>query len=90
MLATLSLILWIAGAYFMVRFRIHIHITTEERLPRVKPRPEPVGGSSVADITSALVNQGCERKKAGSIARKVCAETSDFNEQLRKALREAA
>lgn len=105
-------ILSVAILYFILKYRVHVHVQYSRRGAtsararkggeilstealedghRAMSRREPLQPTT-RDITSALVNLGCDRAKALEVAKRVqkAHPGVGFDGLLREALREAA
>ena len=80
---------------FILKYRVHIHVTYTKPLSAKRPSRgvsqirSSVGApesSMFKDLQSALVNCGATRAKARTAAEKACSQTSDFDKALRLAM----
>lgn len=103
--ATITLLLSAAILYFVIRYRVHIHISYTPPEPRRRSARRPAGREPlafvtspasdpvlIADLTAALVGLGTAKTKARTAARLAAAEpgTLSFEDRLRIAIKEAA
>jgi Holliday junction resolvasome RuvABC DNA-binding subunit len=100
-----NLILFLVSAgilFYVLRFRVHIHILYQRRTKPTENHPSPANGKRpgrleaapevVSDLASALKNLGCPAAKGRKIAERVYqqAPQARFEILLREAIREAA
>jgi hypothetical protein len=96
MLSFFALLISAAVLYFILRYRVHIHITAtvpgtlppskRSKTPmRLDTCPKSATSTIQADLISALRNQGC----SAAVARRAVQRTGNigtFDEQLRRAI----
>ena len=85
---------WVAIAVLVIRYRVHVHVEIAGGARR-KRKPRATGiravGDPNRDLVSALVNLGCSKVQAkAAVARAVSQGPGEFEELLRRSIREAA
>lgn len=105
MLNTILFFFSVAILFWVLRYRVHVHVTYQghqkpikSRSPAIARRIEPrvcggqAGEGVQNDLKSALVNLGCAKEKARNVAQKVYSQSpeADFSVLLKQAIREAA